>query len=236
MKRLVQGFGIAFLSFSAGVIITAIVWLYKLPPGIKLEAPSPFYVSTSSCFPGLSVKVEKRTAASDYFSRVALSDNEWGNQFRIDWYSKHLRAMNEDALTSLNEGENYRFLWLRSFHHPIAVHVYRSSSKPFLIAKQLDGAGGYEPGILEINYARPLAKNEWKQFMTHLEIARYWQMPTADESVSIDGAQWILEGYREGRYHVVDRQSPTTGNYREACLYLLTTSGLLKEIPPEEVY
>jgi hypothetical protein len=234
MKRLVLSLGIAFLTFSAGVIITAIFWLYKLPHVIKLESPTPFYVATSSCFPGLSVKVEKRTSASSYFSHETLPENKSGHQFRTDWYSKHLRAMHEDALTSLSEEESYRFLWLRTFHHPIAVHLSRFGSKYFIVAKQLNGAGGYEPGILEINYTRPLSENEWNQFMTHLEIAQYWQM-AADEGTANDGAQWILEGYREGRYHVVDRQCPT-GTYREADLYLLRTAGLLKDIPQEDVY
>lgn len=38
-----------------------------------------------------------------------------------------------------------------------------------------------------------------------------------------DGAQWIVEGVRSKRYHVIDRWSPKD-NYRLACLYLLKLS------------
>jgi hypothetical protein len=32
-------------------------------------------------------------------------------------------------------------------------------------------------------------------------------MPTSEEFRGTDGAQWIVEALREGRYHVVDRWS-----------------------------
>ena len=51
-------------------------------------------------------------------------------------------------------------------------------------------------------------------------------MPTEDSRLGNDGAQWILEGMKDGRYHVVDRWSPDGGDYRAACLHLLKLSGL----------
>jgi hypothetical protein len=45
-----------------------------------------------------------------------------------------------------------------------------------------------------------------------------------------------MEGYREGRYHIVDRQTPDPSAYGDACLYLLRRSGLLAELPAHEVY
>jgi hypothetical protein len=54
--------------------------------------------------------------------------------------------------------------------------------------------------------------------------------------MAMDGAQWIMEGYREGRYHVVDRQSPAPSAYADTGLFLLRRSGLLAEIPANEVY
>jgi len=53
-------------------------------------------------------------------------------------------------------------------------------------------------------------------------------MPTVDvrlhEERIRDGDEWVLEGVRDGRYHVVARVSPRNGTYREACLYLLSLS------------
>ena len=132
---------------------------------------------------------------------------------------------------------SYRFLWLRTFHHPVAIHIWRDGSKRFLVAKQLSGAGGYDPGKVNFEHVRLLSDEQWNEFMINLEHACFWQMPTEDDHMLLnDGAQWILEGHREGHYHVVDRQSPDVGAYRNACLYLLRTSGLLKDIPLQEVY
>ena len=39
-----------------------------------------------------------------------------------------------------------------------------------------------------------------------------------------DGAQWVLEGTRNGRYHVVDRWSPTGTEYEQLCKFLMELS------------
>jgi len=72
--------------------------------------------------------------------------------------------------------------------------------------------------------------------MRKLELACFWQMPTPNELMMCDGAEWIMEGRREGRFHVVDRQSPDEGAYRDACLYLLRVSQVLKTIPQVRIY
>jgi hypothetical protein len=49
-----------------------------------------------------------------------------------------------------------------------------------------------------------------------LDSANFWNTPTlpdADENaVELDGAQWIIEGIRNGKYHIVDRWSPEAGD------------------------
>jgi hypothetical protein len=49
--------------------------------------------------------------------------------FVREWYSMHLRAMGEPSLSCglPSEEEVYRFLWLRTFHHPIAVRIVRTA-------------------------------------------------------------------------------------------------------------
>jgi len=232
MRRVLIGLAIAIATFSLGVSVTVVYWWHNLPEVIKLERPT-----VPNSFPGRSIIIYKPIHPSAYFAGVSLSDNEAGNKFKGDWYSKYLRAMNEIALPSLvDEWESYRFLWLRSFHQPIAIHVWRTGSKYFIVAKGLNGTGGYEPGVLNFTIAHQLSAEEWTTFLIYLEDARYWQMPTYDPRVATDGAQWILEGYSDHYYHVVDRYSPDSGAYYDLCLYLLKTAGLLKKIPLDEIY
>lgn len=123
------------------------------------------------------------------------------------------------------ETETYRFLWLRSFDNPIVVRIWRSESNVYLVTRQLDEDGGPNPGKLVVNRISSLSK-EWDEFTKHLERSVYWTLPTDIGDIGNDGAQWVLEGARAGHYHVVDRWSPITDNYRRACSYLLELSGL----------
>jgi hypothetical protein len=191
-----------------------------------------------SCYPGLSRKVEKFSKSS-LFPPGAFYPNPEHEGFVVEWYAKHLQAMHEQSLLSYPESqtESYRFLWLRTFHRPVAVRVWHSEEGSFLNVKQLSGAGGYEAGKLITNQTRQLTNAEWDGFVSLLDRSCYWQLPAKnDDEMGKDGAQWILEGTRQGRYHVVDRWTPRSGDFREACLYLLKLSNLGIDLSSEDVY
>ncbi len=235
MKRIFLKLAVALVTFSVSVSATAIYRLYSSPdvdlPGIAAIDTRP------SCFPGLSEEIPKSRDQNIYFPLSGLAALTFGP--RYGWYSRHLDAMNELPLAALeNEDESYRFLWLRTFHHPVVIHVWRNHDRQhFMIVKRLNGRGGYDPGTFDLYWKRPLSYIDWDAFMMHLEHSEFWLMRKENSGMmAMDGAQWIMEGYREGRYHVVDRQSPEPSAYADACLYLLRRSGLLAEIPENEVY
>jgi hypothetical protein len=98
------------------------------------------------------------------------------------------------------------------------------------------------PGTFVTTKARPLSDEEWTSFKTLLNQISFWNLPTderskpnADGSIDLhlDGAEWLIEGFRDGAYHVTDRWSPK-GQYRETCLYLLKLSGL--RVRTKEIY
>ena len=231
MTRILLKFAVALVTFTIGVSVTAIYWLYRAPDAILPDVVK--FDQRFSCFPGLSVRVPKSTAQKEFFP-AAPSER---TRFLKSYYPLYLEAMNEQPLSALvNEDESYRFLWLRSFHHPVAIHVWRTGERHFMVVKRVNGRRNYKPGAVDCYSTRSLSENDWNAFILHLEHSQYWLMPRQDSWMYEDGAQWIMEGYREGRYHVVDRQSPASGAYRDACMYLLRLSGLLAEIPAREVY
>jgi hypothetical protein len=146
--------------------------------------------------------------------------------------------MAEQALLSYPESqaEGYGFLGLRSFHSPVAVRVWRAGERQFLNVKQLSDAGGYERGSLTINQTRRITKAEWDGFASLLDRSCYWQLPAVSGGMGNDGAQWIPEGAPEGRYHVVDRWTLRSGEFREAGLYLLKLSDLGIELSGKDIY
>jgi hypothetical protein len=51
----------------------------------------------------------------------------------------------------------------------------------------------------------------------------------------VDGAQWIIEGARNGTYHIVDRWSPEDGEIRALGLLILNDLAKMK-LAAKEVY
>jgi hypothetical protein len=215
---------IGLLTFTIGVI-AATVWMIQHRLPIRMEE-----ISSLCLFETNENIATKRFTPNFYFLRQTFNADADEDQFKIDWYSKHLAAMNEPSLQPRAgcPEESYRFLWLRSFQAPIAVRVWQASPKRFfIISKQLSGKGGYEPGSLSNEKMRPLTEDEWNTFTQLLSQASFWKLPTEDEMIDgNDGAQWILEGVKEDNYHIVDRWSPPNSSYRACCLYLLKLSEL----------
>ena len=233
MRRMSLRLATALLTFCLGVAVTIIFSINRIEstgtPTVEVTLQEPFTPVATECYPGRSLETTTLDQQS-FFPPKVLAQDQPGNQFRTEWYSKHLRAMHEEPLYSADDGslESYRFLWLRSFNHPVAVRIWKCGSVRFISVKELDGAGGYEPGKLKLDRKRELTPDEWREFMRHLDDSCYWQLPTREDDAGLDGAQWIFEGVKGGRYHVVDRWSPESGSYRELCLYVLKLSGLIK--------
>jgi hypothetical protein len=231
---------LTFLLGSGAVV----AWLfYQTSRVAEVAPPAPF--ASEDCvkpkkFPALARKIsEIEKGKSGYFPKDIFAGG-WkdADNFMNDWYGKHLEAMGEKSLLDVSGGETeiYRFLWLRSFHHPVFVRVERSRNQVRLSTAESDGAGGYGPGKTFRRSSRNLDQTEWCEFLKLLRQADYWNLPTDRRENGLDGAQWILEGVRENRYHLVDRWSPEAGEYREACVYLLRLSGFEIDNPEEDLY
>lgn len=152
------------------------------------------------------------------------------------WYAKHLSAMKEPSLScgSLDADESYRFTWLRTFHRPIVVRLSWLRDGGDLVAVVLDGAGGYEPGKVAKTVRRRIEGREWQSLQAAL--TGFWTLPTKNKADAngCDGAQWIIEGRRQGQYHIVDRWTPDDGAYRDLGLLFLKLTGI--EVPKADIY
>jgi hypothetical protein len=184
---------------------------------------------------GAGLRPECADPASDlyYFPRRVLGvvmPHFDEDEFRRQWYSKHLRATGEPSLScAAAVEERYRFLWLPTWGHPIAVRLAHTGERASLIAVELDGAGGYEPGKVARRASRSLTKEEWDAVQKALDRATFWKLPSHERSGGTDGSQLIVEGRIDRAYHAVDRWSPREGAYRDLCMLFLRLSGLVPE-------
>jgi hypothetical protein len=172
----------------------------------------------------LTVLIGRMSAAQQYFPPGVFDSDSKKDQS----YSRHLRALQEPSLwkesLSNKNARVYRFLWLRSFHHPISARLeVKPDGSSVLFYKVCNGTGGYGPGKLARTKTLHIAKPMTDDMADFLREAGFWDLPpieqVAPDVVRVDGAQWILEGVENGRYHVVDRWSPD-GIYKELCLQL----------------
>ena len=147
--------------------------------------------------------------------------------------SKHLEAMDEPSLWKQRKDgrHTYRFLWLRSFHKPICIRLtINRDGGAILFAKRTSGQGGYEPGVLVDYKTKALKVDRVKQFLEKIESIDFWALPSWDKEALgiIDGASWILEGAKDGKYHVVERWG-SEGDFTDTALLLIEYSDLEAE-------
>jgi hypothetical protein len=177
-----------------------------------------------------------------YFpSKVFSSDDVQLDQFVSDWYSSKLKILEEPSLLEMavnRDVETYRFLWLRTFHNPVAVRLeFAHDGSTVLFAKVATGTGGFpdkKPHLLQ-NFSRPVSAEQAKSFQQLLEKVDFWALPTEDMHRGEDGAEWIFEGVKQGTYHVVVRWTPEQGKFRELGMMLALGFADLR-IPKEEIY
>jgi hypothetical protein len=177
-----------------------------------------------------------------------------GDSSRVVWYSCALAALAEPSLFEPRDDDaalhTYRFLWLRSFHRPVSVRLtIDSEGNGVIVTKISDGAGGYKPGKLVTNRTAEASRAQVQRLLEQLQKLDFWSMQTEPTQADaparepalgssvvtpppVDGAQWILEGMKNGNYHVVDRWSPGNDAYAQLCKLLLQ----LGEVKEKDVY
>jgi hypothetical protein len=152
-------------------------------------------------------------------------------EFEDRWFSRHLAAAREPSLYRLSQAARasgrvtLRFTWLRSFHAPVIVRVESDGDSHRLIAKVLSGAGGYNPGEIERQTARPLSADEARRLRMLLSRNHFFDLPGSSCEFGCDGAQWIFERVDESGYRVLNRWTPRHGPSAEVGAYLLDLTG-----------
>lgn len=152
--------------------------------------------------------------AQAYFPPNAFGKTAGANKLVANWYTHQLKALQERPLfPAVEHREMYRFLWLRTFDHPIAVRLdVHEDGTGTLVTKMASGAGGYAPGKLTEDRTSVLTREQVSTFVGKTIAVHFWKLPSYDLNRSgEDGSEWVIEGVKDGKYHIVDRWSPDKG-------------------------
>jgi hypothetical protein len=179
-------------------------------------------------------------SSQKYFPDHAFHEDPTLNKAYTSWYSGQLKALGEPSLWELSQESKqqvYRFLWLRTFDQPVAIRVeFLPDESSILTVKIADGVGGGPPGKLIENLRKEISRDKTRAFLDDLEGLKYWDLPSMDPKPGgSDGARWVIEAAKGGRYKIVDRWSPKDGPVRDLGLYLVTKIAEL-HIPRNDVY
>ena len=128
--------------------------------------------------------------------------------FTNRWYSEELFALDEEALYD-SEDEVYRFSYFPAFSNSIVVRInIKDDGTAEINYKVGNGsAGAHSGGILKSETAE-LNKNETQEFIDLLSSNTYWNLPREIERLGLDGHEIVIEGIKDGEYHIVDRWVP----------------------------
>ncbi len=141
-------------------------------------------------------------------------------------YSGRLKDLGQSALCHEpipEQAEWYRFLWVPTFEHPVFLRVdVDSDGIANLMTVVWSGDGGYEWGK-SLKSERKLTAEEQGDFFAVMADIGFWTLPAEVEErpnvIVLDGTEWLIEGVKDGRCHVVTRYStPLTRLFKDQFL------------------
>ena len=175
---------------------------------------------------------------SNYFTNLT---NNWECDFSINylfeiesgksnakWLQVQLRDLKEDCLYNKELQQSsiiYRFTWLRSFNHPIAIRIEKVQNEIMLYWKVGKGESGYEPKGLKKSGKKKLSLEKWIAFEEIVKASNFDSLPNEDYMPMTDGATWTLERkkYKSFKAH---RSNWPSEEFSKACLYLLDLTNI----------
>jgi len=175
-----------------------------------------------------------------YFPPGNYEESRYGdslhlNKFTNIWYSRVLKNCEEPVLYNYKGSEEiYRFTLLSSYYYPVVFRFQKKGFNFILTTKVLRERYSEYPDDLETNNSVSVSFFKWYKFKGKLAEADFWKLNLNDPSAPpTDASFWVVEAFKDGRYHMIERWSPEP-DLRNACLYLLSISNL--KIRKEDIY
>jgi hypothetical protein len=154
--------------------------------------------------------------AQTYFPQGVLGSTPQASDAAAGLYSEFLQAAHETSLWDLSRqdstAESYRLLLLRTFDRPASVRLLvKPGGTGWFYRRMTRGTGATQPGGIGEWGMSWSWKSRTASFRVTIEDAGFWNLPTMDANAKTAvhcRSHWILEGVKNGKYHIVDRCSP----------------------------
>ena len=159
--------------------------------------------------PSLGEIIEEKYSTFPKNNRNFLTKEEW-DQKRQKEIFRYQYIMQEPSLSDLKESdyEAYRIIFFSAFHMPgTCISFSKSESEPAsLTLKCLSSSSRIYPGHLLVDETKYLSTKEWNRLMSNVCEFDFWEAPFLGVEAGInEGAYYTMEGYKNGKYHVISR-------------------------------
>lgn len=191
----------------------------RLRPGSRMRLKGGWLLMAIVLSLGASSKAQDPVR---YFPElVFLPRDKEVNSIIDDMTSVHLRAMKEPSLWRLSQNdrdaESYRFLWLATHEHPICIRLKKAGGDFELHVAAHDGPPGLTAGRLTLNKNLKLNPQQAGELIKLFEKTKFWTLPVeVKENGGADGDRIVVEGVKNGKYHVTSRAGIAAGESQRA--------------------
>ena len=172
------------------------------------------------------------------------------DRFRSDQLSGCLRSFKEASIWQASRkhvpGAVYRFMWLRSFHPAISVRLdIAADGAGILTTKVSNGCCDCPPPPADTKQkpfrvqttVREISAPELRRFLSCVGAVHFWTLHSRKDSLTgADGADWVIEASKDGRYQLIDAWSPSTGDPANILGRFMLFDLANLHLPDNEVY
>jgi len=125
----------------------------------------------------------------------------------VYWYSREMFSVGERPLwPPAPERIIYRLTLIGAFTGTTSVSLTLDKQGAGQIRMtSVDPSNSHK----QVSESTTVSANQVTGFVSALDSADFWNMPTEGGPRGNDGAEWILEGVQRGSYHVVSRWCPS---------------------------
>lgn len=172
----------------------------------------------ASCAPTRKLDVVDPLPAPDprpaYFPEGVFG-GQWDGQIRRNLIERVLASVNEPSFIDPKNArfESYRCVW-PMFEDSVVVRIIRDDRHGHILVAT---RGRYGPRLAR---HAEVSQASWDHVRKLSDDLDFWNQPAWVDEEALP--TWVLEGRKDGRYHVVARPAPAEGDpLRTVCLYFL---------------
>jgi len=124
------------------------------------------------------------------------------------WYSEELFALEEEAIYDVDK-QIYRFSYFPAFTNQMVMRIeVCDDGTADIYYKVSDGEAGVSGGGIARSEQAKLSATETAALLALLKEVDYWELPVETDHLGCDGYMFVIEGVKDGVYHIVNRWVP----------------------------